>query len=138
MSSTRTGSRPRPCDVVVACAITLVASTAIAQESSSSGSPVFVAAGGVDVANHYMFRGVRQNSTGMVVWPFTELTAHVLSSEGTLRRIDANVGFWNSLNTGDTGADGPAGDRGTNPASQERSDFASVEACQSPRRTRPT
>ena len=133
MSPTRTGSHPRLCDCVVACAITLIASTAIAQESSSSGSPVLVAAGGVDVAEHYMFRGVRQNATGMVVWPFTELTAQVLSGEGTFKGIDASVGFWNSLNTGDTGADGPAGRPGTNPASRVRSDFDSVEACQPPR-----
>ncbi len=72
----------------MACALTLVASTAIAQESSSSGSPVLVSTGGVDVAEHYMFRGVRQNATGMVVWPFTELTARVLSREGTLRGIE--------------------------------------------------
>jgi hypothetical protein len=93
----------------VACAITLVATPAIAQESSTAGSPVLVAAGGVDVADHYLFRGVRQNSTGLVVWPSTDLTATVLSRPGTLRRIEASLGFWNSLNTGDTGADGPAG-----------------------------
>lgn len=109
MSAVRTGSCPRLSEVVVACALTLIASTAIAQESSSSGSPVLVAAGGVDVAEHYIFRGVRQNATGMVVWPSTELTARVLSRQGTFRGIEVRVGFWNSLNTGDTGAGGPAG-----------------------------
>ena len=108
MSSHRTRSDHRLCDLVVACAITLVASPAIAQESSAAGSHVVVAAGGVDVADHYMFRGVRQNSTGMAVSPFADLTA-TLSRPGTLRRIEASLGFWNSLNTGDTGADGPAG-----------------------------
>ena len=108
MSSHRTRSNRRLCDLVVACAITLVASPAIAQESSMAGPHVLVAAGGVDVADHYLFRGVRQNSTGMVVWPFTDLTATVMSRQGTLRRIEASLGFWNSLNTGDTGADGPA------------------------------
>lgn len=109
MSSTRTGSRQRLCDLVVACVIPLIASTAFAQESSSSSSHVLVAAGGVDFANQYLFRGVRQNSTEMVVWPFIDFTARVLSREGTLNRVEASVGFWNSLNTGDTGADGPAG-----------------------------
>jgi hypothetical protein len=109
MSMVRQGSLPRLREVVVACALALIASTATAQQSSSSNAPVLVAAGGVDVAGRYMFRGVRQNATGMVVWPFTELTARVLSRDGTLRGVEGRVGFWNSLNTGDTGADGPAG-----------------------------
>jgi hypothetical protein len=54
-----------------------------------------------------MFRGVRQNSTGVVAWPFADVTARVLSSDGPLKRVTVNGGFWNSLNTGDTGSDGP-------------------------------
>jgi hypothetical protein len=109
MSSNCTRSHHRLRDLAVACAITLVGSPALAQEPSRAGSHVLFAAAGVDVANHYMFRGVRQNSTGMVVWPFTDLTATVLSRPGTLRRIEAGFCFWNSLNTGDTGANSPAG-----------------------------
>lgn len=108
MSSTYVGARQRLGDLVVACVIAIIASPVFAQESSGSSPNALVPAGGVDVVNHYMFRGVRQNSTGIVVWPFTDLTARVLSREGTLRRIEASLGFWNSLNTGDTGGDGPA------------------------------
>jgi hypothetical protein len=109
MSSTYVGARQRLRDLVVACVIAIIAGPVFAQESSGSNPNVLVPAGGVDVANQYVFRGVRQNSTGIAVWPFTDLTARILSREGTLRRIEASLGFWNSLNTGDTGADGPAG-----------------------------
>ena len=105
MSSRYVGRRKRLCDLVVACVFAGLVSPVSAQESP--GSKVLAPSGGVEVASQYMFRGVRQNSTGIVMSPFTDLTARVLSGEGTLRRIEASVGFWNSLNTGDTGADGP-------------------------------
>jgi hypothetical protein len=78
----------------------------LAQESTTLTADVAVATG-IDVASEYVFRGVPQNSTRAVVWPFADLTARVLSSDGPLKRVTVNAGFWNSLNTGDTGADGP-------------------------------
>jgi hypothetical protein len=101
--------RRRLCGFVVAWAIALTGSPALGQEPSSSNSDVVAVTGGIDVANQYVFRGVRQNSSGMVVWPFVDFTARVLSREGSLRRIEASVGFWNSLHTGDTGSGGPSG-----------------------------
>jgi hypothetical protein len=64
--------------------------------------------GGVDVASQYFFRGVRQNSTGLVVWPYGGLTVRALSNKGALERLAIGFDFWNSLNSGDTGSDGPA------------------------------
>jgi len=93
---------------VSALSATLAAS-AHAQGTSDPTSSALAVSGGVDLASHYMFRGVRQNSTGIVVWPSAALTARVLASDGAVKRVDAKVGFWNSLNTGDTGSDGPAG-----------------------------
>jgi hypothetical protein len=65
-------------------------------------------AGGIDVANEYVFRGVRQNSTGVAASPFAELTATLFAGDGAIKRLSASGGFWNSLHTGDTGANGPA------------------------------
>jgi hypothetical protein len=85
-----------------------LAAPALAQEPSSSSEHVAIT-GGIDLANQYMFRGVRQNSSGIVVWPFADLTARVLSREGPLKRLEVDVGFWNSLHSGDTGSGGPIG-----------------------------
>lgn len=89
--------------------LSTLASPALAQESSSSSSEAVAVGGGIDFASQYVFRGVRQNSTGLAVWPFVDLTARVLSGEGPVRRIDVSAGFWNSVHTGDTGSGGPIG-----------------------------
>jgi hypothetical protein len=106
MSSTRARYRISLCGLAL-CGVVTPTSPAFAQEASLPTSDVVAVSAGIDVANHYVFRGVRQNSTGMVAWPFADLTARVFSSEGPLKRVTVNVGFWNSLNTGDTGTDGP-------------------------------
>jgi hypothetical protein len=80
--------------------------SALAQESIPD-SDVVTVAGGMDLSNQYVFRGVRQNSTGVVAWPHLEVAVRMLSNTGPLERFAINVGFWNSLNTGDTGSGGP-------------------------------
>ena len=93
--------------LALAGVLSTLARPALAQESSSSGSEAVVFVGGIDVANQYVFRGVRQNSTGLAVWPFVDLTARVLSGEGPVKRLDVSARFWNSVQTGDTGSGGP-------------------------------
>lgn len=56
-----------------------------------------------------MFRGIRQHSTGMALWPVADLGAAVYSGKGSLKNVGVNIGTWNSLHTGDTGAAGPSG-----------------------------
>ena len=106
MSSIRERCGIRVCGLVV---IGVLAATTrgFAQERASAPSDAVVFAAGVDVSSEYLFRGVRQNSTGIALWPFTDFTARVFSTEGPLKRITLNAGFWNSLNTGDTGSGGP-------------------------------
>ena len=82
---------------------------ALAQENGSSGSEAVAVAGGIDFASQYVFRGVRQNATGAVAWPFVGVTAKVLSGDGPIKRVDVSAGFWNSLHSGDTGSGGPMG-----------------------------
>jgi hypothetical protein len=56
-----------------------------------------------------MFRGIRQNSSGMSLWPTADAGVALYSGEGGVKSVGVNLGSWNSLNTGDTGADGPSG-----------------------------
>ena len=66
--------------------------------------------GSFDVVSTYMFRGIRQNATGVALWPVADLGVAVYSGDGGLKSATVNVGTWNSLNTGDTGLDGPSGE----------------------------
>lgn len=65
--------------------------------------------GSFDAVSTYMFRGIRQNATGIALWPVADLGAAVYSGTGRLKSVGVNIGTWNSLHTGDTGADGPTG-----------------------------
>ena len=65
--------------------------------------------GSVDAVSTYMFRGIRQHSTGIALWPVPDLGLAVYSGDGGLRSARINIGTWNSLHTGDTGQDGPTG-----------------------------
>jgi hypothetical protein len=56
-----------------------------------------------------MFRGIRQNSSGIASWPAVDLGIAAYSGEGGLKSVGINFGTWNSLHTGDTGQDGPSG-----------------------------
>ena len=82
---------------------------ALAQENASSGSEAVAVVGGLDFASQYVFRGVRQNATGVVASPFVDVSAKVLSGDGPIKRVDVSAGFWNSLHSGDTGSGGPMG-----------------------------
>jgi hypothetical protein len=55
--------------------------------------------GGLDLTNQYMFRGIRQNYSGMAIWPFVDLGVPVFSGDGGLKSVNINVGSWNSIHT---------------------------------------
>ena len=108
MSSIPRTSCPPLCALIAFGLVTCVPGPASAQQPPSSSPEVIAVAGGFDVVNNYMFRGVRQNSTGVAMWPFAQLAITPYSGDRTLKRLAIDVGFWNSLNTGDTGSGGPA------------------------------
>jgi hypothetical protein len=56
-----------------------------------------------------MFRGIRQHSTGMVLWPVADAGVALHAGDDGLKSVSLNLGSWNSLHTGDTGVDGPSG-----------------------------
>jgi hypothetical protein len=64
---------------------------------------------GIDFLNAYLFRGIPQDDTGVVMWPYGDLGIALHSGDGVFKSIGVNVGLWNSLHTGDAGSDGPSG-----------------------------
>jgi hypothetical protein len=95
-----------------ACMTVILASTPASAQDSPSADPnpgALTITGSIDFVNQYMFRGIRQNSTGFVTWPAFDLGLAAYSGDGGLKSVSINFGTWNSLNSGDTGADGPSG-----------------------------
>jgi hypothetical protein len=87
----------------------LTSAPAFAQEAKDPNPGALTLTGSVDFLNQYMFRGIRQNSSGIAVWPAMDLGISAYSGEGGLKSASINFGTWNSLHTGDTGQDGPSG-----------------------------
>jgi hypothetical protein len=97
--------RAAPCIVGV---LGLIAAAPVrAQESSLSEPGTVEIAASMDFMNQYIFRGVRQNSTGMAMWPAVDVGINVHSGDGALKAVRIGAGFLNSLHTGDTGRRGP-------------------------------
>jgi hypothetical protein len=63
----------------------------------------------MDASNAYLFRGIPQDDTGLILWPAADLGVVLKSGGGSVRNVTVTVGMWNSLHTGITGADGPSG-----------------------------
>ncbi len=87
----------------------LTSAPAFAQEAKDPNPGALTLPGSIDVVNQYMFRGFRQNSSGIAIWPAMDLGISAYSGEGGLKSASINFGTWNSLHTGDTGQDGPSG-----------------------------
>ena len=98
-------------NVLLLAGLSLVAArgTAAAQEPKDPNPGAMTLTGSFDVLNQYMFRGIRQNSTGVAMWPAMDLGIATYSGEGGLKSVGVNIGTWNSLHTGDTGSDGASG-----------------------------
>ena len=92
--------------------LVFLAAPAAAQPAAAAADPnpgALTLTGSFDVVSTYMFRGIRQHSTGIALWPVADLGVAVYSGDGGLKSASVNVGTWNSLHTGDTGQDGPTG-----------------------------
>src|SRR3712207_9370936 len=94
--------------VVAAAMVTLLSAPASAQEPTDPNPGNVTVTVGMDFLNQYMFRGIRQNSTEIAMWPAADLGLAVYSGDGSLKSAGVNLGTWNSLHTGDTGSDNPS------------------------------
>ena len=79
-----------------------------AQEPADPNPGAISTSGGIDIQSTYMFRGIRQHSTGIAAWPWVDLGFAAYAGDGTIKSVSINVGSWNSQHTGDTGSDGPS------------------------------
>ena len=96
--------------VAVVGVVFMTSAPTFAQEPPKDPNPgAITVTGSLDFLNQYMFRGIRQNSTGIAIWPAVDLGIAAYSGEGGLKSVGINFGTWNSLHTGDTGQDGPSG-----------------------------
>jgi hypothetical protein len=43
--------------------------------------------GGFDTVSTYMFRGIRQHSTGIALWPVADLAVAIHSSQGSVKSV---------------------------------------------------
>jgi hypothetical protein len=105
------GVRKNALAITAACTLILASTPASAQDAPSvdPNPGAITIAGSIDFLNQYMFRGIRQNSTGFVTWPAVDLGIAAYSGDGGLKSVNINFGTWNSLHSGDTGQDGPSG-----------------------------
>ena len=93
--------------LMAAAMVTLLAAPAAAQEPTDPNPGNVTVTVGMDFLNQYMFRGIRQNSTEIAMWPAADLGLAFYSGDGGLKSAGVNFGTWNSLHTGDTGSDNP-------------------------------
>jgi hypothetical protein len=103
------GIRRSACAAAAVVGMLLISAPAFAQDPPDPNPGALTLTGTFDVLNRYMFRGIRQNSTGIAMWPAVDLGMAAYSGEGGLKSAGINFGTWNSLHTGDTGQDGPSG-----------------------------
>ena len=118
--------RTTTCSVVL---VSMLAAQAMAQESATPGSapgaaasaeasapaaapqspdtpaPVkrVTVAAGLDFLSAYMFRGIRQEDSGVIVPPFVDIGVTAYEGDGALKSVTLNGGNWNSLHSGPTG-----------------------------------
>jgi hypothetical protein len=98
--------------VMTLAAATLVAAPASAQDAAAPPDPNpgnLTFTGSMDFLNTYMFRGIRQDDTKVIMWPALDLGMSLYSGDGGLKSAAVNIGSWNSLHTGSAGSDGPSG-----------------------------
>ncbi len=91
--------------VAVVGVVVMTSAPAFAQEPKDPNPGAITLTGSIDFLNQYMFRGIRQNGSGIATWPAVDLGLAAYSGEGGLKSVGINFGTWNSLHSGDTGAD---------------------------------
>jgi hypothetical protein len=91
--------------VVVVAAFASLVPEGAAQTANDPNRGRITFLGGYDFASAYMFRGLRQEDTGVVMWPYAEATVDLFSGREAVKSVTFHLGTWNSLHTGATGYD---------------------------------
>src|SRR5512144_935215 len=101
----RTGLVVRVCALVAAAWCAGVSSVR-AQTASDPNPGNLTLTAGIDYTSAYLFRGIPQDDTGVILWPYGDLGIALHHGDGWLKALGVNVGMWNSLHTGVAGTDG--------------------------------
>ena len=81
-------------------ALALFAVMATATPSAAQDpAPVVVVTGGLDLVNQYNFRGIRQNTEGVSIWPFVDFGFTPYRGDGAVKTIGLNIGSWNAFHS---------------------------------------
>lgn len=99
------------CGVLLTGMVAAVTEAPVNAQGSADPNPgALTLTAGIDFANAYFFRGIPQDDTGVVMWPYGDLGFGLFTGDGALKSVGVNVGTWNSLHTGNAGSDGPSGE----------------------------
>jgi hypothetical protein len=58
-----------------------------------------VVTGGLDLVNQYNFRGIRQNTEGVSIWPYVDFGFTPFRGDGGLKTVGINLGTWNAFHS---------------------------------------
>ena len=86
--------------------LTFLATPAAAQEPADPNPGALTISGGYEFTNAYFFRGIKQETEGLIMYPYVDVGVTLYTGEGSLKSFGVNFGTWNSLHAG--------GDTGTN------------------------
>jgi len=89
--------------MAVLALVAVQAPSAAAQGTSSPNGGNIALSASFDITNAYLFRGLRQDDTGLIMWPAADVGVRLFDAAGPV----LHVGTWNSLHTGLAGSDGP-------------------------------
>jgi len=88
--------------LTAACAL-LLARPADAQTATDPNPGSLTVTSSIDLTNVYMFRGIRQDDTKVMIWPAADLGISLFSGDGGVKSAALDFGSWNSLHTGNAG-----------------------------------
>ena len=84
-------------------AAALMSPVQAAAQSPDPNTGAMTLTGSFDFVNAYMFRGIPQDESRLIMWPAVDLGIALFSGDGGLKSVGVNIGTWNSLHTGDAG-----------------------------------
>lgn len=93
--------------VMVTCTLCLAPALASAQDAATTSTPTEEAAEptgpsaslGIVWTNHYFFRGIVQETDGLILQPSLESGFTLYESDGALSSVGLTLGVWSSLHT---------------------------------------
>ena len=87
----------------IGAAAALLWATPVSAQGTDPNPGAMTLTANVDVVNAYMFRGIPQDESRVIMWPSADLGIALFSGDGGLKSVGVNIGTWNSLHTGDAG-----------------------------------